>query len=223
MKRPLIGVLPDVSAKEWAVRYRLDHRYVAAVAAAGARVMILPVVESAAEARRALEGLDGLLLTGGDDIRARRWGEADHPKADPMHPGRERSDFWMAGESDRRGLPTLGICLGSQLINVARGGTLVQHLPRHQPLTRHGVSVTAATRLGRILGVTRARVNSHHHQGIGRLGRGLVVTARAVDGVIEAVEDPKARFRIGVQWHPERMAGSLLARRLFLAFVRAST
>lgn len=219
MKRPLIGVLPDVGEQ---ARYRLDHRYVAAVEAAGARVVILPLADSAAAARRALEELDGLLLTGGGDIRARRWGEADHPKADPMHPQRERSDFWMAGESDRRGLPTLGICLGAQVINVARGGSLVQHLARHRTLKRHGVAVEAATRLGRILGVTRARVNSHHHQGIGRLGRGLVVTARAEDEVIEAVEDPKAPFRIGVQWHPERMAAGVLARRLFEAFVRAT-
>lgn len=222
MKRPLIGVLPDIAAIRRNVRYRLDHRYVAGVEAAGARVLILPLADSAAEARRALEGIDGLLLTGGDDIRARRWGEANHPKADPMHPWRERSDFWMAEESDRRGLPTLGICLGAQLINVARGGSLVQHLPRHRLLRRHGVAVEERTRLGKLLGVTRARVNSHHHQGIGRLGRGLVVTARAEDGVIEAVEDPKAHFRIGVQWHPERMGGGVLARRLFGAFVRAT-
>lgn len=190
-------------------RYRLDARYVEMIRAAGGEPVILPLAPS-------LEGIDGLLLTGGDDIRGRRWGESNHPRARLLHPAKEKSDFALVGAAERRGLPILAVCYGMQLLNVARGGSVIQHLPAHAKLAAHGVRVEPDSRLGALLG-TRARVNSRHHQAIGRIGRGLRVTARATDGTVEAIEATNGRFVVGVQWHPERMGSAALAR----AFVRA--
>lgn len=194
-------------------RYRLDPRYVEMIRAAGAEPVILPL-------RPSLDGLDGLLLTGGDDIRPRRWGESIHPKARLLHPAKERSDFALAAEAQRRGMPILAVCYGMQLVNVSRGGSLIQHLPGHATRKAHGVRIEPGTRLAGLLGGA-ARVNSSHHQAVGRIGRGLRVAARAPDGTVEAVEATSGAFLVGVQWHPERMAGSAGQRRLAAAFVRA--
>jgi gamma-glutamyl-gamma-aminobutyrate hydrolase PuuD len=202
--KPIIGIAPDFVQGQ----YRLDPRYVEFVRSGGGTPMILPLEAS-------LDSLDGLLLTGGRDIRASRWGQRTHPKAELMDAARERSDFRLLAAVERRGLPILAICLGIQVLNVARGGSLVQDLPAPGKKRRHPVTVEG--RLADLLG-RRLRVNSFHHQGLGRVGRGLCVTARADDGVIEAIEDPRRRFLVGVQWHPERMSDQTPLMR---AFVRA--
>lgn len=191
-------------------RYRLDPRYVEMIRAAGGTPVILPL-------RASLDGIDGLFLTGGDDIRGRRWGESNHPKATLLHPAKERSDFALVEAAQRRGLPILAICYGMQLVNVARGGSVIQHLPRHAALKVHGVALERDSRLRAMLGA-RGRVNSRHHQAVGRIGRGLRVTARATDGTVEAIEATDGRFVVGVQWHPERMASSWKPA---AAFIRA--
>jgi len=206
--KPLIGITPNFDAGQ----YHLDPRYVEAVRVAGGTPVILPLGAS-------LDRLDGLLLTGGRDLRASRLGERTHPKARLMDLERERSDLRLAREADRRSLPTLAICLGVQVMNVSRGGSLVQHLPVHAKRREHPVTLDGGLR--RLLG-SRARVNSFHHQAIGRVGRGLRVAARADDGVVEAVEDPRKRFWVGVQWHPERMSASAAQKRLMRAFVSAA-
>ena len=195
-------------------RYRLDARYVEMVRAGGGEPVILPL-------RASLDGVDGLLLTGGDDMRGRRWGESNHPKATLLHPAKERSDFALVRAADRRRLPILGICYGMQLVNVARGGSVIQHLPSHARRTAHAISLEPDSRLAAFLG-RRARVNSRHHQAIGRAGRRLRVTARASDGTIEAIESTNGRFVVGVQWHPERMQRSAAQHRLVRAFVEAT-
>lgn len=220
MKRPTIGVTPDFDKG-----YRLNPDYVEAVRRAGARPLILPLASGGG---KALDGIDGLLITGGNDINPRRWGERRHRKTTLLDPAHEGSNFRLLAEAERRDLPVLAICLGCQLVNVARGGSLIQHLAdlsgvnaaHRKGSGTHGVTVQG--RLAAILGVHRAKVNSSHHQAVCAVGRRLDVVARADDGQIEALEDPSRRFLVAVQWHPERMAGDAVQERLFAAFVAAA-
>jgi putative glutamine amidotransferase len=220
-RRPLVLIAPDLESGAGAPRTELDHRYVEAVRRAGGLPLILPAASSRRDLEALLSAAGGILLTGGDDLRATRWGEPIHPKARLMDARRERSDLGLAAEADRRGLPILGICLGMQVLNVARGGTLVQHLPAHRRRRRHPVTIEPGTKLRRILGTDACPVASSHHQAVARVGRGLRVSARSDDGLIEGIEDPRARFFVGVQWHPERMGRSPTQGRLLRAFVQA--
>jgi putative glutamine amidotransferase len=184
--------------------------YVDAVARAGGRALLVPPSEDAVE--ETLDALDGILFSGGSDIDPAEYGHDAHPETNGIRPERDRGELALLRAALERDLPLLAVCRGSQVLNVARGGDLVQHLPevvgdekhKHTPgeFADHDVDVHEGTRLAELLG-DRAPVKSHHHQGFGALGEGLREAARAEDGTLEAVELPEKRFALGVLWHPE--------------------
>ena len=210
--------------------------YVASVEQAGARARILEVTESP---RKVLGEIDGVLLTGGGDVDPAFYGEDRHPLTHDAEPGRDEFEIDLARRAITGDVPLLAICRGAQVLNVAAGGTLVQDIPSavtselthavNEPknLDCHDIEIVAGSRLSAVLGETAnaacsCRVNSRHHQSVGRTGEGLVVSARAADGVVEAIEKPDAVFCIGVQWHPENFWESGEFRPLFDAFVEAA-
>jgi gamma-glutamyl-gamma-aminobutyrate hydrolase PuuD len=183
------------------------------------------VVPPSAEAvEETLDVLDGVVFSGGADVDPATYGADAHPLTDAPQQRRDRGELALLQAALARDLPVLAICRGSQLLNVLRGGDLVQHLPDevgssdHRQtagvFSDHDVTVARETRLGSLVG-EHATVKSSHHQGLGRLGEGLVESARAGDGTVEALEDPSKRFALGVLWHPE--AGE--DQRLFDALV----
>jgi putative glutamine amidotransferase len=186
-------------------------------------------------ARDLVDRIDGLLVPGGADISPSRYGQRKHKAHRPVHPRLESYWFEALAEADRRRMPILGICLGSQVLNVERGGTLVQDIPSQwpDPLSHrpekgqkrclHTVVVEPNTRLASIVGEGRFETNSSHHQASDKPGRGLVVSARATDGVIEALEDPGHPFYLSIQWHPEIMTARKKHLALFEAFVHAAS
>jgi len=223
-----IGLNCDVRPDDWYGEIvRIGWPYVDAVLRAGGIPILLPPVSDELLGE-ALEGVDGLLLIGGSDYDPALYGRERHPATNVLHPRRMAFDVALARAAIGRGVPTLGICGGIQLLNVALGGTLLQHIPDDvgSPVAhrgeggdeaRHAVEAEPSSRLAAIVGASSFEVNSSHHQAIDGLARGLRVVARASDGVIEAVEGLGAAFLLGVQWHPERM----LEREDQLALFRA--
>jgi gamma-glutamyl-gamma-aminobutyrate hydrolase PuuD len=184
--------------------------YVDAVEGAGGRAVLIPPTEVGIE--ETLEALDGVVFSGGADVDPSRYGADPHPETDTPQTRRDAGEMALLAAALERDMPMLAICRGFQLLNVARGGDLIQHLPEevghdeHKQVPGefavHPVEVREGTRLAAIVG-ERSDVTSHHHQALGRVGEGLVETAWASDGTLEAVEDPAQRFTVGVQWHPE--------------------
>jgi gamma-glutamyl-gamma-aminobutyrate hydrolase PuuD len=200
--------------------------YVEAIERAGGRALLVPPFTEAIE--ETLDALDGLLLSGGSDLDPSTYDQEPHPETRGIRLDRDRGELALLGAALARDMPVLAVCRGSQVLNVARGGDLVQHLPdvvgderhKHTPgvFADHDVRVEGGSRLGGVLGA-RAPVKSHHHQGYGRIGEGLREVAWAEDGTVEALEDPDKRFAVGVLWHPE--AGE--DRALFEALVEQAT
>jgi len=227
--KPLIGITTYLTPARWGY-WDLDAAlvpadYVRAVDRAGGRPLLVPPAGDAVA--ETLAPLGGLVLSGGSDLDPSLYGAEAHPETFGVCPDRDRAELALLQEALARDLPVLGICRGSQVLNVARGGDLQQHLPeplggehKHDPpgvFIEHGVTVEPGTKLAEITG-GELSVQSHHHQGFGRLGQGLVATAYADDGTVEALEDPSRPFAIGVLWHPE--AGERLE--LFEALVAAA-
>ena len=195
--------------------------YVHAVERAGGRALLVPPSEEGVH--ETLDVLDGVLFSGGSDLDPDTYGHEPHPETQGVRPERDRGELALLQAALERDMPVLAVCRGSQVLNVARGGDLVQHLPEvvgheehretHGVFSNHDVALAPDTRLGRLLG-ERAPVKSHHHQGFGRVGEGLVVSAQAEDGTIEALEDPSKRFALGVLWHPEEGEDDTLLRAL---------
>lgn len=232
MIKPIIGIGSDVTQKKGERERAFAYgSYIESLRRAGAvPVVIPPQPENAAAIG---EGLDGILLAGGDDCDPTVYGEQPHPTVEAMDSRRQSNDLALARVARERGIPTLGICLGVQVMNVAAGGTLIQdidselrtdieHASEPSDRHRHDVLVEQGTRLAGILGEQDLNVNSSHHQAIRRVGEGLRVTAHAPDGIIEGLEDPSHPFYVGVQWHPEDMPGERSANTLFGAFVDAA-
>jgi putative glutamine amidotransferase len=223
--RPLVGITTYAQEASWsywkqpAALIPLD--YVDAVERAGGRPVLIPPSEDGIE--ETLDVLDAIVFSGGADVDPAAYGADAHPETDTPQARRDAGELALLTAALERDLPTLAICRGFQLLNVARGGDLVQHIPemlghenhRQVPGTfsEHSVEVSESSRLGSIVGRS-AEVTSHHHQAIGRLGEGLVETARAADGTIEGAEDPTRRFAVGVQWHPEAGQDDALFRSL---------
>ena len=211
--RPIVGITTDVTTATfgaWEEESALvPTDYVRAVGRAGGRPLLVPPSEDGLE--ETLEVLDGLVFSGGSDLDPATYGHDPHPETKGVVQERDRAELALLHAALARDMPVLAVCRGSQVLNVALGGDLVQHLP---DVVGHDVSLEPGTRLEALLG-DRAPVKSHHHQGFGRLGSGLRKAARAHDGTVEALEDPARRFALGVLWHPE--AGEDL--RLFEAFV----
>jgi putative glutamine amidotransferase len=215
--KPLVGVscgMEDESGREW---MRLPLAYCDAVAKGGGVPAVLRVFRNAAEVRESLERVSAVVIIGGKDMNPERYGQKKHPSTDTMNPLREESDFLLIREVLRLNMPLLAICHGAQLLNVALGGDLIQHVPEmvphafeHRALfegrdSLHRVTVFKPSRLAAIVRKGTMEVNSAHHQAIGSVAERLVVTARSNDGVIEAVEFPGEAFVVGLQWHPERI------------------
>jgi putative glutamine amidotransferase len=184
--------------------------YVEAVTRAGGRPLVVPPAEDAID--ETLDALDGIVFSGGEDIHPRAYGAEAHPMTTGVHEGRDKAEIALLRAALELDMPVLAICRGSQVLNVALGGDLVQHLPevvgddkhKHTPgvFADHDIEIRGGTRLESVLG-DRAPVKSHHHQGYGRLGEGLREAAWAEDGTVEALEEPSRRFAVGVLWHPE--------------------
>jgi putative glutamine amidotransferase len=209
--------------------------YEAALRRAGAGVRVVAPGESVTEI---LAATDGVLLTGGGDVDPAFYGELPHPSFSAAEPGRDQFEIALARQALAADLPLFAICRGIQVLNVALGGTLVQDVPDQRPgalghripeppaSIAHDVAVTPGSLLESILGDAvvngRCPVNSRHHQAVNAAGRGLIVTAVAADGIVEAVEDPTRRFCLGVQWHPENFHQTGEFASLFAHFTNVS-
>jgi putative glutamine amidotransferase len=221
MSRPVIGICTAIEQAKWSVWDQpaalLPLSYVQAVQRAGAIVLMIPPDERSAEEPQALlELLDGLILAGGADIDPASYGRDPDPQTVGTVPARDAFEIALTHAAIERDIPVLGICRGMQLINVACGGTLVQHLPDrvgHQEHRRapgsfdgseHDVILTEGSLAAQAAGEALHQTKSHHHQGVDRLGEGLTVSGvSALDDLPEAIELADGRFVLGVQWHPE--------------------
>ncbi|HEU4698861.1 MAG TPA: gamma-glutamyl-gamma-aminobutyrate hydrolase family protein [Gemmatimonadales bacterium] len=231
--KPRIAVTGVLRCWDGAERAGVNAAYVRAVLAAGGVPLVLPPIVPDADADAALEGMDGVLLTGGEDVDPAHYAAAPHPALGTVSAERDRFELALVAAARRRGLPILGICRGIQLVNVALGGTLWQDLPSERPgavdhdpggarSTRtHRIRVAPGSRAAAVLGTTELDANSFHHQAVRDVAPGLEPTAWTDDGLVEAVESREGPWLLAVQWHPEEMHAEAAApeRGLFRALV----
>ena len=213
--RPRIGITMRIELET--DRFYLSRHYSEAVQAAGGVPVHIPLIPREDFIRETVAGLDGILLPGSDsDVDPLRYGREPHAQLGTVHPLKDETDLLVLKQIEARALPLFAICFGMQVLNVSRGGTLIQDIQsqhadaiKHQqgaPRDRHShnVRLLGDSRLAQLANADSAPVNSHHHQAVESVGRELVATAWAPDGLVEAVEDPRSdRFVLGVQWHPE--------------------
>jgi putative glutamine amidotransferase len=214
MARPVVGITTYVEDAAWGY-WRLPaalipQMYVEMLERAGARPLLVPPSEDGLE--ETLDALDGLLLSGGADLDPASYDAVPHPATSNVRPARDRAELALLEGALERDMPVLAVCRGSQILNVAKGGDLVQHLPevvgseRHREtpgvFSQHPVRLEDDSRLGSLV-PGHGPVSSSHHQGFGRIGEGLREVAWADDGTVEGLEDPRHRFALGVLWHPE--------------------
>ncbi len=244
MTRPVIGIatqtleaIPGKLPPCWI----MGQRYVRVLVGVGALPWPIPLVPNDEPTLRAIyDSLDGVFLTGGVDVGPENYGEERHEMCDRADPPRDWAEILLVRWALADHKPILGVCRGIQIINVACGGSLYQHVADQRPdaikhdyfptvteysrdYLAHPVRVEADSRLGRLLGASELSVNSMHHQGIKRLARGLRPCAFAPDGLIEGVESANGTYLVGVQWHPEELADADASqRRLFTDFLDAA-
>jgi putative glutamine amidotransferase len=230
-QRPVIGICSAIETARWGAWQALcdlvPRSYSLSVQRAGGLALLLPPDDTTAEAPdELLDLLDGLVLAGGADVDPGSYGARPHLETGTTCPERDRFELALGHRALERDLPLLGICRGMQMLNVATGGTIEQHLPerigselhRHTPGTfsDHSVRLAQGSLTARVMGSDRADVMSHHHQGVAELGDGVEPTGWSEgDDVIEAIELPERRFALGVLWHPEedersRVIGALV-------------
>lgn len=227
--KPRIGITTTPRVQEDRLLEELDRANVTAVVEAGGMPFVLPILDPA-EANAAVSCLDGLLFSGGGDVDPVWYGALPAAQVQGVDRGRDAWELALYRAGLARGLPMLGICRGSQIINVAAGGTLIQHLPDVTELDHarkdqcstpvHTARVLEATRLYTVTGLDVLGVNSMHHQAVGAVGGGLAVAAWADDGTVEAIEGLAGQRVLGVQWHPESILGEPGQAALFEWLVR---
>jgi putative glutamine amidotransferase len=216
MPRPLIGITTDYNDRQ--TQYVLPYGYATAIEKAGGLPFLIPYRTDLSLISQIVDRIDGILFSGGDDLDPKAYGEEWHPMAKQIDPLRETFERALLAEVEKRRLPIMGVCLGCQLLNVHRGGKLIQFLPdveRNEPIEhrrmgvdwneRHSITLDADSAVAKALGKAQVIANSSHKQAVKEPGRGLRVIATAPDGVIEGIEDPSMPLYIGIQWHPERM------------------
>ncbi|MGH3145702.1 MAG: gamma-glutamyl-gamma-aminobutyrate hydrolase family protein [Rubrobacter sp.] len=230
-QRPTIGVTAAterVSYGAWdgVQAFMSPVSYARAVQRAGGRaVLLIPSQEDVEDPGGVLDVVDALIVTGGaGDVNPALYGEEPHPETGPVQEERDAYELALVRAATERRMPVLGICRGMQILNVAYGGGIEQHIPdvvghedhRHTPGTfaDHDVQLESGSLAAHAVGADRAPVKSHHHQGVREIGAGLAVTGRADDETIEAIEDPSCPFVLGVLWHPEEDEKSRLIEAL---------
>ncbi len=238
--KPVIGVMLDYDERKVAQGgysdrpwYALRVNYAEGIANNGGTPIMLPYIEQDIDSY--LEICDGLLLPGGDyDINPEKYGEKLNPHTKPSSGVREAFEEKLMGKAMAMGMPILAICAGQQLLNVMLGGTLIQYIPdvvkgesihKHngdQAVDYHDINIVENTLLHRIIGTSGYKVNSHHRQAVGKLGKDLVVSAAAPDGIIECIEHQYLPFCLGVEWHPEHCRNENDIK-IMQAFVEASS
>lgn len=231
--RPLIGITMRVELER--ERYYLARDYSEAIEAAGGNPIHIPLIPNQDYVESIAGMLDGVLLPGSDsDVDPYRYGMEPHPNLGPVYPLKDATDLMLLAEIESRRIPLLGICFGMQVLNVSRGGTLIQDIASEMPAAikheqgaprdrwSHRVKVLPESRLGQLIAAESAMVNSHHHQAVNTLGNNLVATAWSSDGMIEAVEDPRSDHSVmAVQWHPEiAWSRDGISKTVFREFVR---
>src|SRR5829696_2052993 len=230
--RPRIGITMRI--EQTTNRFYLGRDYSEAVEAAGGLPVHISLIPNADYIDSVVANLDGIVLPGSDsDVDPLRYGQQPHPQLGPVQTIKDETDLLVIAAAERRRIPLFAICFGMQILNVSRGGSLIQDIrsqvpeaikheqgvPRNRP--SHRIRLQESTRLSQIAGNLDAVVNSHHHQAIESIGADLVATAWTTDGVIEAIEDPRPdRFVLAVQWHPELgWQNDGLSQRIFRTFV----
>ena len=237
MPRPRVGLSLDIGTPDESKKvYELNVDYANAVIRAGGLPVLLPHTHDPGLRAEIIDSLDALIIPGGRDLDPALFGQPRHPQTRLLDADRQAFDLAILALAEQRQMPTLGICLGCQLMNVQRRGTLHQHLPDadlgtgQSPLPHarpgnftntHTVTIYPGTRLARIYPAGEVTANSRHHQGIARLGHGLIAAAVAPDGLVEALEDSSLPFWLAVQWHPENLGGTTHDG-LFAALVSAA-
>lgn len=237
-RTPLIGITcVTIQVAGRPPRLGQSQTYLNAVVRAGAAPLLIPHLPEGPLLRALYELLDGLLLSGGEDVDPAYYGEIRHETCGDLSTERDETEFTLSRWAVAEGKPLLAICRGIQVLNVAMGGSLYQDIQAQVPAAgkhdwfpdyprdylSHAVAIAPETRLAAILGNGPLPVNSMHHQAIKEVAPGLAVTGRAADLIVEAVEVPEHPFALGVQWHPEELAGNdVRAQRLFDALVEAS-
>ena len=239
MRYPLIGLPTQViETPGKPARVAMNQSYIRALSAAGCAPLLIPVLDDDVERLRAIyERLDGILFPGGADVAPKEYGEEPMNGLIDVQPERDHTELRLARWAFDDDLPTLGICRGQQLLNVALGGTLFQDL-LHQKVTDvdhsgndgrprtalvHRVRLDPDSRLAQLIDETSLDVNSLHHQAVKQVAAAMRISGTSEDGLIEAVESPDRRFWIAVQWHPEEIDDLPWVQRLFTGFVRAAS
>ncbi|HVT90960.1 MAG TPA: gamma-glutamyl-gamma-aminobutyrate hydrolase family protein [Tepidisphaeraceae bacterium] len=222
MSRPRIGITVDYD--DDLINYESPYGYSAAVEKAGGLPILLPYRADLSLIAEYVDLIDGMLFSGGNDLDPKAWGEEYHPKTAPVDPLREKFERALMIEVENRRIPTLGICMGSQLMNVHRGGSLHQFLPEldrpnaiehrktggekirgEDQVNRHAILIEKDSSAGQAIRKGEISANTSHKQSVNKVGRGLRIIAKSPDGVVEGIEDPSMPLWLGVQWHPERL------------------
>jgi len=232
MKRPVIGITVDTHDEK--PYYESPFGYARAVERAGGLPFLFPYKVSVELVSQYVDLIDGMLFSGGNDLDPSTWGEERNPKTKAIDPDRERWERALMAEVEKRRTPTLGICLGSQLMNVYRGGSMTQFIPDERPgaiehrmldrekENRHPVAINPESTLGQVLRKGEVLANSSHKQAMNRIGNGLRVAARDRNGIVQAIEHATLPFVLGVQWHPEYLPQMPRQRALFRSLVAAA-
>lgn len=233
--KPLIGItttrIPNPAGHP---AFSVNETYTNSVVNAGGLPVLIPMNLANTDLDMLIHQLDGVLFTGGYDVDPRQYGSQSHPKVEGVDADRDYAEIYLVRKAIQAGKPFFGICRGLQVINVALGGTLYEHLPEQFPgevehdnhdkprdYLAHSITISPECHLRQILASESTMVNSLHHQGVRSLAGQLHATAFAADGLVEAFELPADKFSLAVQWHPEELQGHESMRRLFQVFVQS--